>query len=91
MNKSITPLSILALALLAGSTLGYSVVAAADEPPPPPSAPAGDAGKHHHNPAHAACKKQADEQKLEQGDARKEFMRNCINSDRVPHPLLREL
>jgi hypothetical protein len=78
--KSIAPLSTLALALLAGSTIGYSVAARADDPPPPPSAPGADGGKHHHNPAYAACKKQADDQKLEQGDARRDFMKNCMKS-----------
>jgi hypothetical protein len=83
--KSIAPLSILALALLAGSTIGYGV-AAADEPPPPPSAPGSDGGKHHHNPAYAACKKQADDQKLEPGDARRDFMKNCMKSAPTPAP-----
>jgi hypothetical protein len=84
--KSIAPLSTLVFALLAGSTIGYRVAAAADEPPPPPSAPASDAGKHHHNPAYAACKKQADDQKLEPGDARHDFMKNCMKSAPTPAP-----
>jgi Spy/CpxP family protein refolding chaperone len=84
--KSIAQLSILALALLAGSGIGYGVAAAADEPPPPPSAPGGDGGKHHHNPAYAACKKQADDQKLEAGDARRDFMKNCMKSAPTPAP-----
>jgi hypothetical protein len=81
--KSIAPLSILALTFLAGSTIGYGV-AAADEPPPPPSTPGSDGGKHHHNPAYAACKKQADDQKLEPGDARRDFMKNCMKSAPAP-------
>jgi hypothetical protein len=84
--KSIAPSSTLAFALLAGSTIGYCVAAAADEPPPPPTAPENDAGRHHHNPAYAACKKQADDQKLEPGDARRDFMRNCVKSASAPAP-----
>jgi hypothetical protein len=84
--KSIAPLSTLVLVLLAGSTIGYSLEARADEPPPPPSAPGGDGGKHHHNPAYAACKKQADDQKLEQGDARRDFIKNCVKSAPAPTP-----
>jgi hypothetical protein len=44
----------------------------------PPANPA--AGGRHNNPAWAACKKQADDQKLEPGDARREFVKNCMKS-----------
>src|SRR3984885_2596591 len=37
-------------------------------------------GGRHNNPAWAACKKQADDQKLQPGDARKDFMKNCLKS-----------
>ncbi|MGO9932956.1 MAG: hypothetical protein ACLPV8_14250 [Steroidobacteraceae bacterium] len=84
--KSIAPSSTLAFALLAGSSIGYCAAAVADEPPPPPSAPGNDGGKHHHNPAYAACKKQADDQKLAQGDARHDFMRNCMKSASTTAP-----
>jgi hypothetical protein len=34
-----------------------------------------------------ACRKQADDQKLPRGDARREFMHNCIKSAQTaPHP-----
>jgi hypothetical protein len=37
-------------------------------------------GGRHNNPAWAACKKQADDQKLQPGDARREFMKTCLKS-----------
>jgi hypothetical protein len=49
-------------------------IALADDTPPPANPPPGG---RHNNPAWAACKKQADEQKLQSGDARHEFMKNC--------------
>ncbi|HEY2683404.1 MAG TPA: PsiF family protein [Steroidobacteraceae bacterium] len=64
--------------LLAGS-LACGPIAIADEPPPPAN-PA--AGGHHSGPAWAACKKQADDQKLAAGDARREFMKNCVKAAR---------
>jgi len=45
--------------------------------------PAGTDGpgrRHDHDPAWEACKKQADNQKLERGDARRDFMKNCVKS-----------
>ncbi|MGB6354486.1 MAG: PsiF family protein [Steroidobacteraceae bacterium] len=70
----------LAFTLLSGGTLALSGVAAADDTPPPATQPGNDATGRHHDPAWAACKKQADDQKLERGDARRDFMKNCIKS-----------
>jgi psiF repeat len=63
--------AIAALSMAAGS------MALADDTPPPAN-PA--RGGRHDNPAWAACKKQADDQKLQPGDARHEFMKNCLKS-----------
>jgi hypothetical protein len=63
--------AIAALSVSAGS------LALGDDTPPPAN-PA--AGGRHNNPAWAACKKQADDQKLEPGDARREFVKNCMKS-----------
>jgi len=64
--------------------LGLDSAAADDTPPtnPPADAPNG----RHHNPAWAACKKQADDQKIARGDAHKEFMRNCIAASKGTAP-----
>jgi len=60
---------------IAALTLAAGSIALGDDPPPPANpAPGG----RHNNPAWAACKKQADDQKLERGDARREFMKTCI-------------
>jgi hypothetical protein len=79
----------LSLVLLAGATIGVSAVAVADEPPPPSTTPSpspdNGAGRRH-NPALAACKKQADDQKLAAGDARREFVKNCMKSARASSP-----
>lgn len=53
-----------------------SVALGDDNPPPSNPAPGG----RHNNPAWAACKKQADDQKIQPGDARHEFMKNCMKS-----------
>jgi hypothetical protein len=64
-------------AALAALTIGAGSVALGDDNPPPANpAPGG----RHNNPAWAACKKQADDQKLQPGDARHEFMQNCLKS-----------
>jgi len=77
----------LSLFLLTGATIGVSAVAIADEPPPPSTAPSPDNGAgRRHNPALAACKKQADDQKLAAGDARRDFVKNCIKSARAASP-----
>ena len=58
-------------------TLGAGSIAFGDDTPPPANpAPGG----RHNDPAWAACKKQADDQKMERGDARREFMKNCMKS-----------
>jgi invasion protein IalB len=78
--KLTTFLPALAVMLCTGSALGLSASAAADDTPPPVTAPGNDASGRHHNPAWAACKKQADDQKLQPGDARKDFMKTCMKS-----------
>jgi hypothetical protein len=76
----------LAISSLTLGTLGLNI-AAADEAPPANSAPPTDAPNgRHHNPAWAACKQQADDQKIAPGDARKEFMKNCVNSAKSTPP-----
>jgi len=74
-------LPVLALTALA-SGVALGAAAMADDPPAPPAtAPGTDTpGGRHHNPAWAACKKQADDQKLQPGDARRDFMKNCVKS-----------
>ena len=59
-----------AVTMAAGSAL-------ADDNPPPSNPPAGG---RHNNPAWAACKKQADDQKIQAGDARRQFMKTCMKS-----------
>jgi hypothetical protein len=62
---------------LAALTIGAGSIALGDDNPPPANpAPGG----RHDNPAWAACKKQAEDQKLQPGDARREFMKNCLKS-----------
>jgi hypothetical protein len=80
-------LSALLLVLFTGATIGFSAVAIADEPPPPSTAPPPENGEgRRHNPAFAACKKQADDQKLAAGDARRDFMKNCMKSAKAAPP-----
>jgi hypothetical protein len=77
----------LALSALAVGSLGIGAVAVAVDAPPPSSAPGnGEPNGRHHNPAWAACKKQADDQKLDPGEARRDFMKDCMKSakDSVP-------
>lgn len=70
-----------AIATLAIATAG---IALGDDNPPANPAPGG----RHNNPAWAACKKQADDQKLDPGDARRQFMKTCLKSakDSAPAP-----
>jgi hypothetical protein len=75
----------LSLVLFTGATIGVSAVAFADEPPPPPTTPSPETGRHH-NPALAACKKQADDQKLPAGSARRDFVKNCMKSAQAAPP-----
>lgn len=75
-----------AISFLALGALGLNIAVAEDAPPansaPPSDAPNG----RHHNPAWAACKKQADDQKIAPGDAHKDFMRKCISSAKSSAP-----
>jgi psiF repeat len=80
-----TLLPALALTFLTCGSLGIGSIAAADEPPAA-TPPANDGAGRHHNPAWAACKKQADDQKLEPGDARRDFMKNCMKSAHASAP-----
>jgi psiF repeat len=63
-------------AAVAALMIGTANIALGDDPP----ATANPAGGRHNNPAWAACKKQADDQKLQPGDARREFMKTCMKS-----------
>ena len=85
MKRSVTAfIPALALAVL-GISAASTVVLADDAPPA--SAPDDQGGKgRHHNPAWAACKKQADDQKLAPGDARKDFMKSCVKSAKQSAP-----
>jgi hypothetical protein len=65
-----------AVAIAALSMAAGSMALGDDTPPPANPAPGG----RHNNPAWAACKKQADDQKIQAGDARHEFMKNCMKS-----------
>jgi hypothetical protein len=73
-----------------GSFLGASAAAVADDAPPPAAAPSGDTPDspkgRHHNPAWQACKKQADDQQLAPGDARRDFMKSCMKSAKDSAP-----
>lgn len=84
--KRIELMRALSFVLLTSSAIAYSAAATADEPPPSSTAPQDQGGNRHHNPAFAACRKQADDQKIAPGDARKEFMRNCLKSAPAPTP-----
>jgi hypothetical protein len=85
-SRLTTLLPSLAVVLWTGSALSLSAAAAGDDTPPPATAPGNDAVGRHHNPAWAACKKQADDQKLQPGDARRDFMKNCTKSARGSAP-----
>jgi hypothetical protein len=65
-----------AVAIAALSIAAGGMALGDDTPPPANPAPGG----RHNNPAWAACKKQADDQKLQPGDARREFMKTCLKS-----------
>ena len=69
--------SMLRAMVLVALTIGTGSVALSDDNPPPATP---TPGGRHNNPAWAACKKQADDQKLEPGDARREFMKTCLKS-----------
>jgi hypothetical protein len=74
--------------LLTTVTMGSIVVSAVTygDDAPPSSAPDGGPSGRHHNPAWAACRKQADDQKLEPGDARHAFMKNCLKAAKDAAP-----
>jgi hypothetical protein len=80
--------SALAVSFLLSGYLATAVAAVGDDNPPPPAAAPGNDGPkdRHHNPAWAACKKQADDQKLAPGDARHDFMKNCMKSAKEGTP-----
>jgi hypothetical protein len=87
MNKIATRvalLKIIAVAALALGAAGISGVALGDDTPPSDNPPPG--GRHRHDPAWAACKKQADDQQLEPGTARHEFMKTCMKSAKSSPP-----
>lgn len=65
-----------AVAIASLSVAAGSMALGDDTPAPANPAPGG----RHNNPAWAACKKQADDQKLQPGDARREFMKTCMKS-----------
>ena len=87
MKKLTAMIPALAISSLTLGMAGLNI-AAADDAPPPNSASPADApnGGRHHNPAWAACKKQADDQKIAPGDAHKQFMRKCIDSAKSTAP-----
>jgi hypothetical protein len=62
---------------IAALSAAVGSMALADDTPPPANP---GAGARHNDPSWAACKKQADDQKLQPGDARHEFMKNCVKS-----------
>jgi hypothetical protein len=62
---------------LAALTIGAGGIALGDDNPPPANPVPGE---RHNNPAWMACKKQADDQKLQPGDARRKFMKSCLQS-----------
>jgi hypothetical protein len=72
---------------LSAFTIGPVGTAVASDAPPPNAAPGNDAsGGRHHNAAWMACNKQADDQKLEPGDARSEFIKNCMKNAEGTEP-----
>jgi hypothetical protein len=85
-NKLTAMIPALAMSSLTLGALGLNIAAADDAPPANPAPPADAPNGRHHNPAWAACKKQADDQKIAPGDAHKEFMKNCINSAKSTAP-----
>jgi hypothetical protein len=67
------------------ATLAASALAAAEEGTSPPNPPA-DSPHSANRQQWQVCRKQADDQKLPRGDARREFMRNCIKSAQTAPP-----
>jgi hypothetical protein len=82
-----TLIPVLAIPALTIATLILPTVAVAEDTPPANSAPpSDDANRQHHDLEWVACKKQADDQKLAPGDARREFMKNCMKSAKSTAP-----
>jgi hypothetical protein len=76
-------------ATLAGWTVGeimFSSLSMADDPPSTQQPPAEGGGRHRNDPAWAACRKQADDKGLERGDARRQFMKDCVKSSGAASP-----
>jgi len=77
------PLRLHVAALCAALALAAAGIAAADPSPatptPPPSG-AGSAPRDVNREQWQACHKQADDQKLARGEARREFMKNCMKA-----------
>jgi len=67
--------SAILLVLFCAGTIGICGTALGEDPSPPAAA-----SNARHNPAFSACKKQADDQKLARGDARRDFMKTCMKS-----------
>lgn len=86
MKKLATMIPAVALSFLTFGISGLNIAAADDAPPANSAPPADTPNGRHHNPAWAACKQQADDQKIAPGDARKEFMKNCIKSAKSTAP-----
>jgi hypothetical protein len=76
----------LAIASLTLGTLGLNIAAADETPPANSGSPSDAPNGRHHNPAWAACRKQADDQKIAPGDAHREFMKKCISSAKSAAP-----
>ena len=66
--------------MILSTVIGFSADAIADDATPPATTPVPGNGGRHHNPAFAACKRQADDQKITAGDARRAFIKNCLKS-----------
>lgn len=82
-NQSVL-LRAVAFAAVGLSSIGTASVAFGDDAAPP-----ANASQHHghdNDPAWAACKTQADTQKLAPGDARHEFMKTCMKSAKNSPP-----
>ena len=77
MSQSALKTVLLRAVAIASLSMAAGSMALGDDTPAPAN-PA--AGGRHNNPAWAACKKQADDQKLQPGDARREFMKTCMKS-----------
>lgn len=77
----------LGLAMLAALSAGLPRLGLADDTPPASTAPDNPgAGRHHNDPAWQACHKQAEDKGLAPGDARREFMKNCMKAAKPANP-----